>query len=149
MTVGQGTSKWVVATVKVRFGWPTSRMIVPFQGREFLLRPETDEYAPSVCIKDENGLTLRKGNDLINRLLSPLAWAHGAGAHVEWVVGSNGDKPIRIGKGTIRKITEPWRFIYLPQPKDEKALRALALFREALALDNPAYRFLSLYSYKT
>lgn len=145
MAVRPGTSLWVIAAVKAKFGWPTSRMRVPFHGREFLLRPETDEHAPSVCIKDENGLTLQEGNDLINRLLSALAWAHGEGAHVEWVVGSNGDEPIRVGKGTLRHIAEPWRLIYLPQPADEKALRALAVFREALSLDNPAYRFLGLF----
>jgi len=120
-------------------------MRVPFRGRVFLLRPETDEHAPSVCIKDENGLTLQEGNDLINRLLSALAWAHGAGVHVEWVVGSSGDEPIRVGKGALRHIAEPWRLIYLPQPTEEKTLRALAVFREALSLDNPAYRFLGLF----
>ena len=145
MAVRSGASLWVVAAVKAKFGWPTSRMHVPFHDREFLLRPETDEHAPSVCIKDENGLTLREGNDLINRLLSALAWAHGAGARIDWVVGSNGDEPIRVGKGTLRHLAEPWSLIYLPQPTDEKALRALAVFREALSLDNPSSRFLGLY----
>lgn len=145
MTLRSGTSLWVVAAIKAEFGWPTSRMLVPFNNREFLLRPESDEFAPSVCIKDENGLTLHEGHDLINRLLSALSWAHGAGACVKWVVGSNGEEPIRIGKGTLRQVSEPWRLIYLPQPTDEKALRALAVFREALSLDNPAYRFLGLY----
>jgi hypothetical protein len=145
MTLRSGTSLWVVAAIKAEFGWPTSRMLVPFHNREFLLRPESDEHAPSVCINDKNGLTLREGHDLINRLLSALSWAHGAGACVNWVVGSNGEEPIRVGKGTLRHVSEPWRLIYLPQPTDEKALRALAVFREALSLDNPAYRFLGLY----
>lgn len=145
MALRPGTSLWVVAAIKAKFGWPTSQIRIPFLGREFLLRPETDEHAPSVCIKDENGLTLREGNDLINRFLSALAWAHGAGAHVDWVAGSNGDEPIRVGKGSLRHISEPWRLIYLPQPSNEKALRALAVFREALSIDNPAYRFLGLY----
>jgi hypothetical protein len=145
MKLRHGTSLWVVASVKTKFGWPTSRMRVSFQGREFLLRPETDEHAPSICINDENGLTLQEGNNLINRFLSALAWAQGNGAHVDWVCGSNGDEPVRVGKGSIRRIAEPWRFLYLPQPTDEKALRALAVFREALSLENPAYCFLGLY----
>jgi hypothetical protein len=145
MTLRSGTSLWVVATIKAEFGWPMSRMIVPFHNREFLLRPETDVHTPSVCIKDENGLTLREGHDLINRLLSALSWAHGAGACVKSVVGWSGEEPIQVGEGTLRHVSEPWRFIYLPQPTDEKALRALAVFREALSLDSPAYRFLGLY----
>lgn len=127
MAVRPGTLLWVVAAVKARFGWPTSRLRVSYRGREFLLRPETDEHAPSICIKDEDGLTLREGNDLINRLLSALAWTHSSGAHVEWVVGSNGVEPIRVGKGALRQIAEPWHVVYLPQPDEEKALRALAV----------------------
>lgn len=145
MTVRLGTSLWVIAAVKSKFGWPTSRIRVPFRGREFLLRPETDEHAPSICIKDKNGLTLQEGSDLINRLLSALAWGQGAGAYVEWVVGSSGDEPIQVGKGTLKHIAEPWRLIYLPQPADEKTLRALAVFREALSLVNPSYQFLGLF----
>ena len=145
MLVVPGKSLWVVAAVKARFGWPTSRMRIQFRGREFLLRPETDELAPSICIKDEKGLTLRNGHNLINRFLSSLAWSQGAGAEVMSIVGSSGEEPIRLGKGELRHIADPWHVVYLPVPTNEKALRALAVFREALSLENPAYRFLGLF----
>lgn len=140
-----GKSLWVVAAVKARFGWPTSRMCIQFRGREFLLRPETDELTPSICIRDEKGLTLREGHNLVNRFLSALAWSQGAGADVMSIVGSSGNEPICLGKGELRRIADPWHMVYLPQPTSEMALRALAVFREALSLENPAYRFLGLF----
>ncbi len=90
-------------------------------------------------------MTLRNGHNLINRFLSSLAWSQGAGAEVMSIVGSSGEEPIRLGKGELRHIADPWHVVYLPVPTNEKALRALAVFREALSLENPAYRFLGLF----
>ena len=52
---------------------------------------------------------------------------------------------MRVGKSKTRFITEKFRADYLPEPKDDKALRAIALFREAKSLNSPAYSFLGFF----
>jgi len=142
---GKGTT-WVTAMVRANFGWPTARVEFMYRAHRYLVRPETDEQAPSLSVYDAHGLTVDEGRDLINRVLSALAWAHSAGARVDFCVGSNGDEPVRVGPPEqFRHIADPWEHMYLPLPKDERALRALAVFREALSLNSVPYKFLGLF----
>lgn len=142
----QSRSKWVTAAVEAHFGWPTARLEVTYRGYKYLVRPEADDLAPSVSVQSEQGLTIDEGKDLINRFLSALAWSHSAGVQQVFAVGSNTDEPIRVGKSDRFRFTaEPWQQLYLPQPSDERALRTLAVFREALSVNSIPYKFLGLF----
>lgn len=139
-------TKWVTAAVEAHFGWPTARLEITYRGYRYLIRPETDELAPSVSVYSEQGLTIDEGGNLINRFLSELAWSQSAGVQYLFAVGSSTDEPIRVGKSDRFKfIAEPWQQLYLPQPSDERALRALAVFREALSVNSVPYKFLGLF----
>jgi hypothetical protein len=48
---------WLTVGVESGIRWPTRELEVTFQGRPFLLRPETDQLAPSVAVAYDLPLT--------------------------------------------------------------------------------------------
>jgi len=137
--------KWLTVAVKANFGWPTEEKEIEYLGCKYLLRPETDEDAQSVSLLCPKGIDMESGRLLVNRFLSALSWAEEEGISELFSVGSNGKKPMRVGKSKGRFIAQKFRADYLPEPKDDKSLRALALFREAQSLNSPAYAFLGFF----
>lgn len=137
--------KWLTVAVKAEFGWPVQETEIEYLGRKFVLRPESAEDAQSVSLLCPTGATMESARLLVNRFLSALSWVEGHGINELFAVGSNGPKPMRVGKSKTRSISEKFRADYLPEPKDEKSMRALALFREAQSLNSPAYSFLGFF----
>jgi hypothetical protein len=137
--------KWMTLAVKAKFGWPVEEIEIEYLGCKYLLRPESDEDAQSVSLLCPTGITMESAMLLVNRFLSALSWTEEQGIKGLFAIGSNGPKPTRVGKSKIRFISQKFRADYLPEPKDEKSLRALALFREAQSLNSPAYSFLGFF----
>ena len=142
-----GTTKWLTASVKASFGWPTERLEFVYRGYKYLIRPETEELEPTVSVFCDNALDFKEGLNLINRFLSSLAWSQNHGVHVLSTIGSSTQEPIRIGKPKMRIVSDPWKHLYLPVPNDPKALRALAIFREAMSVNSYPYKFLGFLRY--
>ncbi len=137
--------KWLTVAVKANFGWPTEETEFNYLGCKYLLRPETDEDAQSVSLLCPEGIDMEAGRLLVNRFLSALSWAEEEGISELFAVGFSGKKPMRVGKSNTRFIAQNFKADYLPEPKDVKSLRALAIFREALSINSSAYAFLGFF----
>ena len=137
--------KWLTLAVKAEFGWPTEETEIDYLGCKYVLGPESDERAQSVSLLCPAGSTMESARLLMNRFLSALSWTEGKGISDLFAVGSNSPKPVKVGKSKTKLIAQKFRADYLPEPKDEKSLRALALFREAQSLNSPTYSFLGFF----
>lgn len=136
---------WTTAIKTSNLAWPTEETTVDYDGNQFLLRPESDDLLPSVSIRCPKKMSQDETQLSVNRFLSALCWAKEGGAHVLFWVGSNGKNPTNVGKSKVRFVCDRLRTDYLPKPNDEKARRALALFREALSVNTVPYQFLGFY----
>lgn len=137
--------KWVTMAVKADFGWPTVETEIEYLGCKYVLRPESEKDAQSVSLFCPHGSTMESSKLLINRFLSSLAWSEGKGITELFTVGSNGPNPTLVGKSQVMFVSHKFRADYLPEPNDEKSLRALALYREALSVNSRAYSFLGFF----
>ena len=139
-----GKIKWLVVAVEAKFGWPTEETELKYRGCKYLLRPESEEYAQSVALLCPSDCDMKYGRLLMSRFLSALAWSKGGGIIELFALGGGG-APIQVGKNNASLIEQPFKVYELPEPNDEKSLFALALFREALSLNSPAYSFLGFF----
>lgn len=135
----------LTVAVKAQFAWPTKDTEVEYLGHKYLLRPETDKDAQSVSLICESEMDMESARLLVNRFLSALAWVEDKGIADLFAVGSSRSIPPKVGKSDTRFITHRFRVDYLPEPKDDKSLRALALFREAQSINSPSYAFLGFF----
>lgn len=134
--------KWLSVAVDTNIFWPTKEKEIVYNGYTFILRPETDNESASVSVCCSDAYFAKA---LINRFLSALAWVENEGIHEKFITQSLGQRPGFVGKGLARRISLDFNKDYLPVPKDEKTLRALALYREALSVSSPSYQFLGFY----
>jgi len=137
--------KWLTVAVESSFGWPVKETEIEYLGEKYLLRPESDDEPQSVSLRCPAGMTMVAGRLLVNRFLSALSWVEGHGIIEIFSVGSNGPKPVKVGKGKTRFISKNFRADYLPEPNDDKSRRALALYREAQSLNSATYSFLGFF----
>ncbi len=137
-------SEWLVVGLDIGVHWPTVETRVHFEGKEILLRPETDRLSPSVVFRYEPPMRQEEALHLLRRFLSSLTWVEGG--HLREIMVTGGSHPIGVGKGPMARLINPkFRVDYLPGPADTKARLALALYREALGLDSVPYQFLGFY----
>ena len=123
--------------------WPSKEIHVSFCGYKILLRPATQDLAPTVVLEYESPMTMEDAILLVNRFLSSLSWIEGGKLRVTLITG--GGMPINIGKGNANHINPYFRIDYLPDVKDPKAQLALALYREALNIESIPYKFLGFF----
>lgn len=136
---------WTAAIETSNLAWPTEETTVDYDGNQFLLRPESNDLLPSVSIHCPNEMSQEEAQLSVNRFLSALCWAKVGGAHALFWIGSGGKNPTNVGKSKVRFVCDRLRTDYLPKSNDEKARRALALFREALSVNTVPYQFLGFY----
>jgi hypothetical protein len=111
--------------------WPKSEMVVQFDRYTLVLLPKTREHSPSMHIDlTANGLTDREATTVINRFLSIMTWCDDqfAIAHPGW---SGSPVPIAVPKRDLAFTTAIDWIFSRKIPTDEKAPRALAIYREA------------------
>lgn len=136
--------EWVVAGVETHIAWPKQPQVVPFEGLDFILRPQTEQDAATVCLNAAKaGISSKDARDLVLRFGSALSWTEGnAFEVVTWVGGSHA---VRLGRGQGRLVQDFLDPQVLPAIPSEEAATALAFYREGLSSDNHFYGFLSLY----
>jgi hypothetical protein len=137
--------RWLTVGLENGIHWPTNEVKVTFQGNEFLLRPETDQLAPSVALAFDPPMSDKEALHLIRRFLSSLSWVE-RGHLRETITFGTGGRPGGVGKGPgARLISTRFRVDYLPETTDTKARLCLALYREAMNLNSEPFQFLGFF----
>ena len=126
--------------------WPKKRQIVTFDGKDFLLFPQSgdaDQSAGVALRADRYGLTSEAARKAIMGFCSALSWYERAGLSV--IAWGGGTIPRPIGVRMGRTVMDFFDTERLPLPSTDEERVTLALYREGTSLDNPFYAFLSLY----
>ncbi|MCO7247742.1 methylamine utilization protein MauJ [Halomonas sp. Mc5H-6] len=137
---------WMVATVDPRMSWPNQRQLVTFNGKEFVLFPDSsdaDQTAAIALRSDRYGLSSEEARQEIMRFCSALSWTEGSGVSIIAWSGGNLPRPIGVRRGRI--ITDFLEVRDMPTPNTAQERAAIAFYREGISLDNPFYGFLSLF----
>jgi hypothetical protein len=133
---------YLTVGIDTQIPWPSKDRALTFRGHEFHLLPGSDKLACMIRVKTDTGFTRAEADKLILELLSALAWAKQAEAVPTF--GNWCTAALNIGKGPMGIISDG-HFDYLPDPLDPKAKFALALYREGLSVNMPAYKFLGFF----
>lgn len=133
---------WMIVTVETELEWPAEETSVPFTGHTLILRPPDGDSAPDVRLQYGHPQSELEAFDTICRFLTALSWWHRCPARARLRIGCTA--PMRGGKGGHGP---PLRTKYqlpqsIPSPSDQKARIALALYREAISVENTPYEFL-------
>jgi hypothetical protein len=137
-------TRWAVVGVESSVPWPTAETEVRFRGHVLLLRPGTDRDLPSVAFRHPATMRFEEALLVIRHFLSSLAWVERRG--IREVAAGGGSRPVLLGRGQRGMvITERFRQDYLPDPAEPRTRLALAFYREAMASEPIAYRFLNLF----
>lgn len=110
--------------------WPQTEMVVKFDRYALVLMPKTREHSPSIHIDlTANGLTDREAMTVINRFLSIMTWCDDQFAITQsgW---SGNPVPVAVPKRDLAFTTAPDWIFDRKIPAEEKARRALAIYRE-------------------
>lgn len=140
----QARGRWIVANVSGALYWPTVTQKAAYRGFDIFITPPTSEgHFPTLAIKMVAGQDDGEARKAIMGFLSALCWINDhAGAWVEaWAGGSSAGG--MCGRGSVTLRTHPFELDYLPEPTDPKARLALALCREAAALNQATGQLLS------
>lgn len=111
--------------------------------------PSTDDLACTAsAFNPHGGLTFEHDGEVLRRFLSCLAWANRGGVTELFCLGSNHpDRPGLMGTGKFGRsywmLEEPPQHMYLPSVQDQRARRALAVYREGLSINSDPFAFLS------
>lgn len=128
------------------FRWPNRFTTLTINGLEILLWPRTNWDRPGLIIKcSGDGKEEAK---FAMRLLSGLTWESGQPFEHEgfWLCGNRVNPCFREKESPHNPFAHESyldEYDYIPLPTEEKSQIALALYREALSLNNDSYKFLS------
>jgi hypothetical protein len=137
--------RWLTVALESGIFWPAQETTVRYEGHDFVLRPETDQLAPSVALAFDDPSRDDEALLLIRRFLSSLSWIE-RGYLRETVTLGTGGVPGRIGKGPgARMINPQFRVDYLPSKLTARAQLCLALYREAQNLNSIPFQFLGFF----
>jgi hypothetical protein len=124
--------------------WVSKEQVVCYKGHEIIIRPETEDAAPSLVLPLVDEKTARWAYQILLEFLSSMAWIKGRGSVVRMGVATTAPNPMRIGKQQFREINDV-AIEYVPDPTDPKARLVLALYREALSVNLVPYKFLGFF----
>jgi len=128
-------SRFLSVGIDTQVTWPKGELLVRFDKYRLVLMPKTKENAQSVHIDlVGNQLTRREANTVINRFLSTLAWCDDQFAVVEGGWAGN-PIPVPVRKRDLAFATAHTWIFSRTIPGEDKARRALALYREGLNAD--------------
>lgn len=136
--------QWLVIGLESEVFWPTQETNVSFQGHTFLLRPATEEHAPSIAYNyDDSTMEYNDALLVTRRFMSSLSWVEGRSLHEIMITG--GSFPIYVGRRRFNLVNDRFRIDYLPEALEPKAQLALALYREALNVNSTSYKVLGFF----
>jgi hypothetical protein len=138
-------SRWLTVAIRGIVVWPEVEYFQEYDGFEFILLPETTRTPPAVAIELVPPLTLRTARAALRRFLSAYAWAEGHAIDDDFGIGAGYPGGVGKPEGPVRTTGKNFHLAYLPSTTDPKARLCLALYREALGLNNPAYSFLAFF----
>lgn len=118
--------------VDTQVTWPKQEMLIEFDRYQLVLMPKTREHTQSVHMDlAANRVTHDEAMTVINRFLSTLAWCDDQFAIIEhgW---SGSPVPVAVRKRDLAFATAHQWYFSRHIAKEEKARRALALYREGL-----------------
>ncbi len=136
---------WMIVTVETELEWPAEETSVPFRGHTLILRPPDGDSAADVRLQFDHPQSEREAFDTICRFLTALSWWYRRPARARLRIVCTA--PMRGGKGgfgpPLRKDFQLPRSFQ--PPSDPKARIALALYREAVSVQNTPYEFLGYF----
>lgn len=143
-------TQFLTMRLKGQFAWPGEFTKLRLFDRDWLLWPDTAWDVPAIIVHCPTGDGTEEAK-LALRFLSALAWISSSALQDEgfWIVGNiinscisetERSQPLFNKKGLLIDEHD-----YLPFPPQENAQVALALYREALNLDDKSYQFLSFF----
>jgi hypothetical protein len=124
-------SRFLNIGVENQVTWPQTETVTQFDRYTLVLMPKTRKHSPSVHVDlTANGLTDREAMTVINRFLSIMTWCDDQFAITQsgW---SGNPVPVAVPKRDLGFATAPQWIFNRKIPPDEKARRALAIYREA------------------
>jgi hypothetical protein len=139
---------WWIWAVDAEVPWPNVETNVTYNGRTFNLLPQSDEHFASIAV-DAPMTESAEVSKAVHRFLSVLSWIDGKGIRTLWSVGNPSWRqptprsPYLAQPGKQIRIRS--NFDFLPIPKDERAAKALAFFREAVSSGSPDNEFLQYF----
>ncbi len=141
MLVGELAQRgdWIVANVETNSFWPVNAQKQIYRGETIWILPITHKHFPAIAMKARPGLDRANCERLLMRFLSTLSWVTEHGMSVDGIGGGNLPRPMGRDRTFGFSITEEFDLSYFPEPKNEKALLALALMREGRGLNHPGY----------
>lgn len=136
---------WMIVTVETELEWPIEETSATFMGSTFVLRPHDSKSAADVRLQYDHPRDERQAFEKICRFLTALSWWHHRPARARLRIGCTA--PMRGGKGSN---DPPLRKNYrlsqsIKSPSNSKFCLALALYREAVSVENTAYEFLGYF----
>lgn len=134
---------YLVVGIESGIFWPAKNIRVSFGGYDILMRPATRDRAPSIVLEYEPPMTTDEALLIARRFLSSLSWVERGCLREIMVTG--GGIPVHVGRGSTNHINPYFRINNLPDPQNQKARLALALYREALGVNSVPYRFLGFF----
>jgi len=148
--------EWLLANVDQEIGWPEKKTVVVFRNIEILLFPQTKVFYPAAAIRLQSNNQLSSAKILLMNFFSSLSWVYNGGIRIiHWTTPTTINhclsdclNYLRIKRNVTsfgNVIHMHFRPTYLPDPQEEMAKLALALYREGLTLNNEAYSFLSFF----
>ena len=135
----------MIVTVETELEWSAEETSVAFMDHTLILRPPDGDSAADLRIQYEHPQSQQEVFETICRFLTTLSWWHRRPARGRLRIECHA--PMRGGKGGYGP---PLRRNYqLPQgvqsPSDPKARIAVALYREAISVNNVPYEFLGYF----
>jgi hypothetical protein len=124
-------SRFINIGVENQVAWPGEETVVQFDGHTLVLMPKTQTNSPSIHVDlTTNKLTDRKALTVINRFLSIMTWCDDQFAIAQdgW---SGNPVPVAVPRRDLAFTTASSWIFDRKIPENEKAKRALAIYREA------------------
>jgi len=135
---------WATLFVDPSIPWPEDEMLHAYRDHNVWMLPGTeDSYSMVTVDAASERITSEEGYGLLREFVSALVWLKGQRIGIEGNGG--GTYPYRMmlpRKGEPPRSLHPLHFDHIPEPKDTKAKLGLAIYREALEMQNAAYQLL-------
>lgn len=141
----RGGYRWLTVAIREVVAWPDIEYFQDYDGFEFILLPETTTTPPAVAIELVPPLDFDTARAALRRFLSAYSWVENHAAIDDFGIGSGYPGGVGKEEGPVRYCHQNFRIDYLPSTTAPKARLCLALYREALGLNNDAYRFLAFF----
>ncbi|MGH7996176.1 MAG: methylamine utilization protein MauJ [Opitutaceae bacterium] len=138
-------TRWLTMAVERAMDWPSVETVVEYDGVHFYLLPETEHGTRAVAVELRPPLDMKRAGSAIRRFLSAWAWAEDQPLAATFGIGGGRRGGVGRQPGPPLPGNPRFHLDYLPTTTDPRARLALALYREALCLENRFYKFLGFF----